>query len=163
MIAAEIRSLEKELRKGTVSPLTLLDSLSSGALELIKDHDEIPDFSYLSNAEEILDASRDLLGILTRSSKMVEQRSQRRTDRVAIGQIRRGRPRHRREEFLVSRLATAYVAASGEPTTRRWSDEDYPREFEIVVALALNALNLDVDISAKKLVEHHIHNRNNPQ
>jgi len=162
MVASEIRNLEEQLRKGSANPQALLGNLTLGVLELIEAHGKIPDFSILSDAVEIKDASLDLLGIVTSSSKKINQKSQKRTKHTPIGQISRGRPRHRREEFLVSRLATAYAAATGQPTSRSWYD-DNQKDFEVVVALVLNALGVPKNISATKLVEQHIRNRDNPQ
>jgi hypothetical protein len=161
-VAQEIRDLEEKLRKGVEVSKELFDNLSSGTLELIEAHGKIPDPADFTDAEEIRDASRDFLGVITRSSRIIAQKSQNRTKRVPIGQVNRGRPPHRREEFLVSRLATAYAAATGLLPTRAWPD-DKITDFEVVIGLALNALEVDEDISAKKLLRRHVRNRNNPK
>lgn len=161
-VAAEIRDLKRNLSKGSGSPLTLLDNLSNGALEMIEAYGEVPDFSALTDADEILDAKRDLLGILTSASKIIRQKSQNRSKTILIGQVSQGRVPHRREEYFVSRLATAYAAATGQPTSRSWSDEEQ-KDFEVVVELALEAVDAPINISGKKLIEIHIKNRNSPK
>ncbi len=159
-VAGEIRVLEEKLRRGSEIPRNLIDNLSTDTLEFINVYGEIPDFSALTDPEEISDATRKFLGVVTSSSKIVIQKSQRRFTHTPIGQISRGRPRHREEEFFVGRLATAYSAATGKSTDRSWSNERQT-DFEVIVELTLDALNVDENISAKKLVEHQIRNRNN--
>ena len=159
-VAGEIRVLEEKLRRGSEIPRNLVDNLSTDTLEFINVYGEIPDFSALTDPEEISDATLKFLGVVTSSSKIVIQKSQRRFTHTSIGQISRGRHRHREEEFFVGRLATAYSAATGKSTDRSWSNERQT-DFEVIVELTLDALNVDENISAKKLVEHQIRNRNN--
>jgi len=157
-VAEEIRSLEKKLRQGSVPAQHLVENLSPGAIEVIEAHGAIPDFSALSDLTEIRDASRDLLGVVTNSFRHVQQTSQWRAMHTAIGQVKRGRPPHYREQLLVGRLATAYLIATGLRPSRSWS-RDMQTDFEVIVAHALDALQVPEDISAIKLAEAHIKKR----